>query len=115
MTTYGEYIKTPAAKAESDAEIRKHINMYLKDGWKLEKYKVGVQGTLDYGKAVIMFRFPTAPATKKLIPKIKDAYLVIKVDHGLSHYSGFTEQKVYRLKSAAEKRYLGWTKMHCGV
>lgn len=115
MTTYGEYIKTPAAKSESDAKIRKHIHMYVKDGWKLEKHKIGVQGTLDYGKVVIMFRHPRDPEIKKLVPKLKDSYLILKADHGLSHYSGFTEQKVFKQKSAAEKLYLKWTQMHCGV
>ena len=65
--TYGDFIKTTGARVKSDAQIRKYINQTLKDHpeFKLVKYDKGIPGTLDYGRAVIMFAHPPYEYTKE--------------------------------------------------
>ena len=104
MTTYGEYIKTKAAQAEADSKIRKNINKWIKDGFKLIKYKKGSRGTLDYGKSVLMFSHESIIRSKPYI-------FVMRWNYGLSHSSNNIDQKMFKLKSAAEKQYASWVRM----
>ena len=104
MTTYGEYIKTKAAQAEADSKIRKNINKWIKDGFKLIKYKKGSRGTLDYGKSVLMFSMDSVIRPKPYI-------FVMRWNYGLSHSANNIDRKMFKLKSAAEKQYASWVRM----
>jgi len=110
MVKYGEYIRTRAAKAESDSMIRKHINDQIKRGFKLIKYQIGKPGTLDYGRAVAMFTHPANPDLKKIRPKTKDFIWVIYMDYSqlartFIDFENRYSQKIYQQKAAAEKEY----------
>ena len=115
--TYGDYIRTKEAKAESDSRIRKYINRTLKEqpGFRLIKYQIGQPGTLDYGRAVMMFAHPPEEMAKKLNElrnrKDKDYIWIIKVDFGTMTVNfGKTDHmfppiKMYKSKAVAEKKY----------
>jgi len=113
--TVGEFIKTRAAKAESDSKIRTYINRTLQHfpGSKLVKYKVGPFGTLDYGRAVILISYkrvyPDYPEGDKLRKKLEKPHmLVIRVDFGIiARHTGnmIYPFDSYLLMSAAEKKY----------
>lgn len=104
MTTYGEYIKTKEAQAEADSKTRKYINKYIKDGFKLIKYKKGTRGTLDYGKTVLMFSMDSVIRSKPYI-------FVMRWNYGLSRPENNIEHKMFKLRSAAEKQYQTWVRM----
>lgn len=110
---YGEYIKTREARALADSDIRKLINMYTaKRTQRVLKIKRGAQGTLDYGKAVILMTQIIPPETKKLLPSLKPSITVLRVDYSLisKRYSkNVIEQKFYVNLKAAEKQYKYWT------
>lgn len=110
MGTYGEYIKTKAAKAESDSLIRRDINNNIKRGYKLVKYKIGKPESLEYGRAVIMYTKPANPDIKRIHPKYKDYIIVNYVDYGVMA-RGYLDAKhrfmwkLYQQNAAAEKMY----------
>lgn len=112
--TYGEYIRTKEARAESDSHIRKYINHFLKQtpGAKLVKYDRGEPGTLNYGRAVMMFSNPPGEMRRKLneLKKRKDKnYIwVIKADYGkmtMAYGTVHFPIAVYLSRAAAEKKY----------
>lgn len=109
MATIGEYIKTKAAQVEADSKIRKYINIQVKDGYKLIKYKKGTRGTLDYGKVVLMFTHESA--LKDINPKIKPHIFVMRWNFGIVKSSNPFEFKMFKLKSAAERQYASWIRM----
>ena len=104
MTTYGEYIKTKEAQAEADSKTRKNINKWIRDGFKLIKYKKGSRGSLDYGKTVLMFSHESVARAKPYI-------FVMRWNYGLVHSSNNLESKMFKLKTAAEDQYKRWVKM----
>ena len=103
MTTYGEYIKTKAAQTEADSKTRKNINKWVRDGFKLIKYKKGSRGSLDYGKTVLMFSHESVARAKPYI-------FVMRWNYGLVHSSNNLESKIFKLKTAAEKQYQTWAR-----
>jgi hypothetical protein len=115
--TYGDYLVTREARADSDARIRKYINHTLKEqpGFKLVKYARGPPGTLDYGRAVMMFAHPPGDLAKELNKmrkrKDKDNIWIVKVDFGkMTRLFGKTEHmfppiQTYISRAAAEKKY----------
>jgi len=116
MTTYGEYVKTREAQKEANEQIRAHIKLYTKDGdLKVIKMKMGNPGTLNYGRAVVMFQRKPDPRMLKINPKFKPFITVLSMNYGLlerNHRSGrLFEQWLYRIKSAAEKKFASEVRM----
>ena len=116
MTTYGEYVKTKKAQKEANEQIRDHIKLYIKDGeLKVIKMKMGKPGTLNYGRAVVMFIRKPDPNMLKIHPKFKPFITVLSMNYGLlerMHRKGpLFEQWYYRLKSAADKKFASEVRM----
>lgn len=113
---YGDYVKTREAQKEANEQIRKHIKLYTEGGErKVVKMKMGKPGTLNYGRAVVMFAGKVDPMMLKLRPKFKPVLTVLSMNYGLlerNHRTGrLFEQWIYTSKSAAEKRFDGEVRM----
>jgi hypothetical protein len=116
MTTYGEYVKTKEAQKEANAQIRAHIKLYIERGkQKVIKMKMGKPGTLNYGRAVVMFLGKVDPRLLKIKPKYPPTITVLSMNYGLlerNHRKGrLFDQYIYRSKSAAEKRFASEVRM----
>ena len=109
MTTYGEYIKTKAAQSEADSKIRKYLNIQIKDGYKLIKFKKGSKGSLDYGKIVLMM--DKESSLKNINPKAKPYIFVLRWNFALVRGDKPYDFKMFKLRSAAEKHYQRWVSM----
>jgi hypothetical protein len=110
MTTYGEYVKTKEAQKEANEHIREHIKLYTSGGErKVIKIKMGKPGTLNYGRAVVMFLGRVDPKLLKIKPKYPPTITVLSMNYGLlerNHRKGrLFDQYIYRSKAAAEKRF----------
>ena len=110
MTTYGEYVKTKEAQKEANEQIREHIKLYTKDGTlKVVKMKMGKPGTLNYGRAVVMFIRKPDPRMLKLHPKYKPFITILSMNYGLIERNfrkgRLFEQYHYRIRSAADKKF----------
>jgi hypothetical protein len=116
MTTYGEYVKTKEAQKEANEQIREHIKLYTNGGErKVIKMKMGKPGTLNYGRAVVMFRGKIDPRILKIKPKYQPTITVLSMNYGFlerMHSKGRNfDQYLYRSKVAAEKRFASEVRM----
>lgn len=108
---YGDYVKTKEAQQEANREIKSLIRLYTSDGERrVAKMKMGSRGTLNYGRAVIMFENKVHPLLLKINPKRKPILTVLSCDYGLvaravSPRVKNLEQWVYSSHAMAKKRF----------
>lgn len=98
--TIGEYIRTREAIRAAEKRREDWLKGMKPSGGELLAMRRGPPGTLDYGRTVFLMKFPGISPDRPL-------FEVAHIDFSLlSHYRE-PHFRMYRRKSAAEKRFRG--------